>query len=452
MRKLVYLLIVPLLFISCSSSTNKDSGLLTTFGKEPSITRSSDGEVLVVFGNKESIYFSSSKNQVSSFSKPTLVANHDGLLLGHSSGPAIASTSTAVIITAPDRKGNLHAWSRPNDSENWSGPIRINDVDASVGEALSDITATPDGQLFTVWIDTRISKEENHDEHSDVKHKKPEMESEHKSEHKAEVDLNAMTPLGITIGELYKRIGDIPENSFLSFHHDSEEKLRWVLFDKDKNVLKAENLEEYKKFREINQARPKIEAKIYLASSSDDGKTWTKSKFVYTSPDGSVCECCKPSIVSDLKGNLTIQFRNNVDGSRDLHFITSIDGGKTFSPAEKLGTGTWKINGCPMDGGGLTVDKNSKLTTVWKRMGDVFISNSGEWEEKIGEGKSPSISSNDQKTYIGFVQGEDILAYTPTNSVSTKIGMGSSPKVIALDRGAMYFWVNKDGIHYKKVL
>jgi len=105
-----------------------------------------------------------------------------------------------------------------------------------------------------------------------------------------------------------------------------------------------------------------------------------------------------------------------------------------------------------MDGGDLTLDKNSKLMTVWKRKGDVFMSNSSTWEEKIGSGRSPSISSNNQNTYIGFSQGEDIISITINDLVANKIGTGSSPKVLALENGAIYFWVNSDGINYKKVL
>ncbi len=173
---------------------------------------------------------------------------------------------------------------------------------------------------------------------------------------------------------------------------------------------------------------------------------------IYRSPDGSVCECCKPSIISDNDGNITVMFRNNVNGSRDLHFTRSVDGGETFSIPEKLGSGTWKINGCPMDGGDLIVNSRGELNTIWKRKGDIFMSNSSSSEEKIGSGKSPSISANDQETYVVFSQGEDIISTTSDNSSPTKIGTGSSPKVIALKNGAIYFWVNTDGINFKKVL
>jgi len=447
MKKIIYLFVVSIFFISCKYSNNNDSGLITSIGQQPSIASSTKGEVMIVFGNEESIYYSRSKNQGESFSEPSLVAKHAGLVLGYSSGPSIAITSKYIVVTAPDKTGNLNAWSRPVGIESWSGPFRINDVDKSVGESLSDITSTPDGRLYCVWIDTRFLELNSHAEHSVSKPKNHAIDPV-----SVEEDLNEITPIGITKGELYKRIGDVPKNAQLAFHGDNNGNLYWVFYDKDKNVLKAENYEEYKKFRERNGGRIKTEGKIYLASSPDGGKTWSKSKMIYRSPDGSVCECCKPSIISDNDGNITVMFRNNVDGSRDLHFTKSVDGGETFSIPEKLGSGTWKINGCPMDGGDLIVNNRGELYTIWKRKGDIFMSNSSSSEEKIGSGKSPSISANDQTTYVVFSQGEDIILTTTDNSSPTKIGTGSSPKVIALKNGAIYFWVNTDGINFKKVL
>ncbi len=447
MKHFTYLSILSIFFISCQDSKQKSTQLISSFGEQPAVSKNTSGEIAIVFGNEESIYYSSSKNQGDTFSQPTLVAQHEDLVLGYSSGPGIALTSTVAVVTAPDKTGNLYAWSRPVATEDWSGPFRINDVEKSVGESLSDITSTPDGHLYCVWIDTRFLEENSPAEHSVSKPKDHTIDPVSVKE-----DLNEITPIGISKGALYKKIGDVPKNAHLAFHDDNNGKLYWVFFDTNKNVLKAENYEEYKKFRERNGERIKTEGKIYLSSSSDGGKTWSKSKMIYKSPDGSVCECCKPSIVSDHDGNITVMFRNKLNGSRDLHFTTSDDGGKTFLIPEKLGSGTWKINGCPMDGGDLIVNNRGELNTIWKRKGDIFMSNSSSSEEKIGVGKSPSIATYDEKTYLVFSQGDAIISTTPDNLSPTKIGTGSSPKVIALKNGALYFWINTEGINFKKVL
>jgi hypothetical protein len=459
MKPQIYLSILSMFLISCQDSRQLDSKIISSFGEQPYITSNSFGKIAIVFGKIDSIYYSSSIDNGDSFSKPSLVANHNGLVLGYSSGPSIAITSKYEVVTAPDTLGNLNAYSRPIDAKSWSGPFRINDVEASVGENLSDIASTPDGILYCVWIDTRTPEQGNQSEHSI---EKPENHAEHSSSNtnnhtiesipEIKDDLSVMTPIGITRGELFEKIGDIPKNSYLAFHDDNEGNLYWVFLDKDKNVLKAENIEEYKNFRMRNGSREKPQGKIYFSSSQDGGKTWSKSRLIFDSPDGSVCECCKPSIISDNVGNITVMFRNNFDGSRDLHYTQSTDGGKTFSTPEKLGSGTWKLDGCPMDGGDLVANREGVLNTIWQRNGEIYTSNSSLSEKKIGSGRSPSISSNNQKTYIIFSQGENILTTNSGNSTPIKIGTGSSPKVIALKNGALYFWVNLDGINFKKVI
>lgn len=49
--------------------------------------------------------------------------------------------------------------------------------------------------------------------------------------------------------------------------------------------------------------------KIFDAKSNDGGIIWSKNILVYASPDATVCECCKPSVV--MKGSdVYVMFRN----------------------------------------------------------------------------------------------------------------------------------------------
>jgi len=448
MKLLTYFIVLSLWFVSCKEQENQETKLLASFGEQPTVATKPNGDIVVVFAEKESIYCTISTNQGKSFSKPSLVAKLEGLVVGFSSGPGLAITSDAIVVSAPDRMGNLYTWTKVTNSEKWSDPVRVNDIEKSVGESLSDITATPDGNLFSIWIDTRELPGDHKKEHEVTKNKTHDK----KTKQNTEEDLSEMTPIGITKGELYKQIGDIPENAHLAFYGDSQGKLYWVFLDENHQVLKAENIVTYQKFLERNSGRTRSKGKIYLSTSNDAGLTWSVSKMIYRSPDGSVCECCKPSIISDENGHITVMFRNNINGSRDLYFTKSTDGGKTFTTAEKLGTGTWKINGCPMDGGDLMIDKKGVLKTVWQRKGELFASNSNDSEQKIGKGKSPSIASNKERNYIVFSKGNDIITMDFDNSSEIKIGTGKSPKVLALEKGALYFWANSDGINYKKVL
>ncbi len=90
--------------------------------------------------------------------------------------------------------------------------------------------------------------------------------------------------------------------------------------------------------------------RVYAAVSRDHGATWTPDTLVYASPSGAVCECCHPSVAIGPGGRVAIMFRNNLDGHRDMYVAESKDG-VTFSSARKLGTGSWTLNACPMDGG-----------------------------------------------------------------------------------------------------
>ncbi len=107
--------------------------------------------------------------------------------------------------------------------------------------------------------------------------------------------------------------------------------------------------------------------------SRDGGATWADDLSIYQSPDGHICECCAPNVAVSSTGEISVMWRNWLAGSRDLYMATSRDG-HTFSPAQKLGTGTWKLNGCPMDGGSIATSPGGEWLAAWRRERTVFTS------------------------------------------------------------------------------
>ena len=107
--------------------------------------------------------------------------------------------------------------------------------------------------------------------------------------------------------------------------------------------------------------------KLYGAKSTDGGVTWSRNVLIYASPAGTICQCCDPSLTVDSDGTLTVMWRNVLNGNRDLYIATTKDGA-TFSKAQKLGKGSWQLNACPMDGGGI-VSLNGKLISAWRSCG-----------------------------------------------------------------------------------
>lgn len=132
---------------------------------------------------------------------------------------------------------------------------------------------------------------------------------------------------------------------------------------------------------------------LYGASSTDGGATWSPNRLIYHSPDGHICECCHPSVAVRGGGTeIYAMFRNWLGGSRDLYLASSNDGGRTFTTT-KLGQGTWPLEGCPMDGGGVTLDARGPLT-VWRRGSTVFEARPGAAEIEIGPGKNAAIAGD----------------------------------------------------------
>lgn len=186
--------------------------------------------------------------------------------------------------------------------------------------------------------------------------------------------------------------------------------------------------------------------KLYGAQSKDGGKTWSENLLVYASPDTSICECCKPSVV--MKGkNIYVMFRNRLNGNRDLYLIQSSNGGASFGKAQKLGLGSWKLNACPMDGGGLTISKNGKVHTIWKREGNIFTAIPGIPEIEIGSGRNCTIESIDNKNVYAWTENENVI-FIKSDGEKKVLGKGSVPVIKTLDKDHIIcVWENEKKIH-----
>ncbi|MBV6456915.1 MAG: hypothetical protein HONBIEJF_00019 [Fimbriimonadaceae bacterium] len=185
--------------------------------------------------------------------------------------------------------------------------------------------------------------------------------------------------------------------------------------------------------------------KLFMATSKDGGGRWSDNRLVYASPSGTICECCHPSLAFDAKGRLHVMFRNSIDGARDM-YITSSGDLRTFSPATKLGLGTWMINACPMDGGMLAVSPTGSVETIWRREGMVFQSRlSG--EERIGEGRNPWIAHGAAGTYLAWQSGKEVIYLAPGSNPSRVSQEGNDPVIAASPNGRLVIgaW-NQNGI------
>jgi len=176
---------------------------------------------------------------------------------------------------------------------------------------------------------------------------------------------------------------------------------------------------------------------LWGASSKDAGRTWAKNELVYKSPDKSICECCHPGVLFDREGNLAIMWRNSIDGARDMWLRTRPIGTANFTPAHKLGEGTWKINGCPHDGGTLVALGGGKFGAVWQRAGEVFLTRAEGPEVSLGKGRQPTATLSDQGLVVVWNDGTHLVSTGPSVNAqsSKKVREGRFPSLAALPSG-----------------
>jgi BNR repeat-like domain len=157
---------------------------------------------------------------------------------------------------------------------------------------------------------------------------------------------------------------------------------------------------------------------LWSSASHDGGKTWGGNILVYKSPDGHICECCHPSIFVADSGVVRVMWRNSLKGARDMYVATSTDVGMTFSEARKLGQGTWSLNVCPMDGGGL-----AGIYSTWRRDKAVYFT-----DDKPGE---HLLHQTGRQPVVAIGKGEPYFLWQKDSQLMLKKGLNSNPITIA---------------------
>jgi len=132
-----------------------------------------------------------------------------------------------------------------------------------------------------------------------------------------------------------------------------------------------------------------------------------------------------------------------------LYLISSKDGAE-FSQPQKLGNGTWKINACPMDGGGIA-HEGSRTLTAWRREKDVYLAEPGKPEVKLGEGKDVAIAASDMQVYVLWISNHQLQLWVDGKTKSFAEN-ASLPGIVSLSHGGVLVaWEENGGIYVKQV-
>ena len=184
--------------------------------------------------------------------------------------------------------------------------------------------------------------------------------------------------------------------------------------------------------------------RLWGAFSNDSGATWSRNVMLYESPGGTICECCHPSLAAVGDGEFVVMWRNALEGSRDMYTMR-LKNGKPASSAQRQGTGTWKLEACPMDGGGVVV-RNGQVSSAWRREKDVYLAEAGKPELKLATGQDVALASNSQGLYVAWSTPQGVMVHAPGESQTMKLSdAGGFPAMAVMPDGGMLIAWEENG-------
>ena len=182
------------------------------------------------------------------------------------------------------------------------------------------------------------------------------------------------------------------------------------------------------------------EPRLFVAHSVDAGITWSKPGIL----SETVCECCHPSVTVSAGVAVRILFRTSLQGNRDFYLATALDG-EHFEIA-KLGMGSWRLNACPMDGGGLAEFQGSVIA-LWRRESDLFLARpGGQSEERLAAGKNAAVALRKNGVYAVWSTSDGLMAKVPGKPAYVVSKSGAFP-VLTGQGAVIAAWEDNGVIH-----
>lgn len=173
--------------------------------------------------------------------------------------------------------------------------------------------------------------------------------------------------------------------------------------------------------RDRGKGRPGSSA-VYLARSTDKGASFEKP--VRVSLD--VCPCCRPSIAF-AADRMYLTWRSVGDNNvRDIYVASSTDEGKTWGAGKRVAEDNWVLNGCPHSGAALATmgkrlfltwhtvrDNRNKLYLSYSDDGGETFTHRADVSEHILDPNHPSLADMGDRVGLVF-QGRNAAAQTDT--------------------------------------
>lgn len=145
---------------------------------------------------------------------------------------------------------------------------------------------------------------------------------------------------------------------------------------------------------------------VFVARSTDDGKTFAPERRANPDPTGA-CGCCGMRAFADSSGSLFALYRAaGARLNRDETLLVSRDHGDTFTVGTR---DPWKIASCPMSSASISEAPGTVLA-AWETAGQVYF-------QKVGTKANtnvapPGTGKRKQPSVIGNAAGQTLLAWT----------------------------------------
>jgi hypothetical protein len=150
-------------------------------------------------------------------------------------------------------------------------------------------------------------------------------------------------------------------------------------------------------------------------------------------------------------GTLVCAWLDLQDKGTSVFASVSTDGGKgkSFTPAQKLGLGSWLLNAFPMDVGMVAVDSKNGIVSVWRREEIVYTCTPGKPEQSIEVGQQPWIASGKGDAWCTWLadRPEKLRLQDPTGAIRT-LAQGEKNAVLAASEtgDVAVTWTGRDGL------
>ncbi len=106
---------------------------------------------------------------------------------------------------------------------------------------------------------------------------------------------------------------------------------------------------------------------LFIAYSTDGGRTFSKNQKVASE----VCPCCKTAMALAADGTLYVGWRQVLPGNyRHIALASSSDAGATFSKPVIVSDDKWVLQGCPVSGPSISVNRAGVLKVLWYAAGE----------------------------------------------------------------------------------